>query len=333
MKRFPPWLTLLILAPLMGEIVSGHQPPLELCNPLSVILLMLPYGLGALVCRELVRRWKKGWPSLILLAVAYGVYEEAVVVRSFFNPDWPELDILKPYHLLGVNWTYAAMLVHFHVLVSIAAAVFLAEAIHADRRNEPWLNGKGLIVCLAGLVLWLPAGWLMTQYVPPLPGYLLSWIAIAGLIAAARFAPADAPFPAKKMPPHPILFLLLGFANMTVFFAAVYMLPESWTPPLWFSVAGLILLDALTLLLLLFWSGGGRTWEDRHRLAWVVGGLGFFILFDFANDLEGFAGRSCVGFVAIVGLVILGIRILRRSGNTIRTGTSDFADSPSDRRG
>jgi len=52
MKRVPPWLVLLLLAPLLGEIVSGHQPPLELLNPLSVILLMLPYGLGALIAAK-----------------------------------------------------------------------------------------------------------------------------------------------------------------------------------------------------------------------------------------------------------------------------------------
>ena len=137
MKRIPPWFTLLVLAPLLGEIVSGHQPPLELCNPLSVLLFMLPYGFGALLCRELVRRWKKGWLSLILLAVAYGIFEEAVVVRSFFDPDWAELEILRPYHVLGVNWTYAEMLVHFHVLVSIAAAVFLTSCATAPEAEAP----------------------------------------------------------------------------------------------------------------------------------------------------------------------------------------------------
>jgi hypothetical protein len=312
MKRIPPWLTLLVLAPLLGEIVSGHQPPLELCNPLSVTLLMLPYGLGALICRELARRWRKGWPSLILLAVAYGVYEEAIVVRSFFDPNWAELEILKPYHVLGVNWTYAEMLIHFHVLVSIAAAVMLAEMIHSDRRREPWLSDKGLIACIAGLALWFPAGWLMTQYVPPLTGYTLAWVAIAVLMLAARYIPAGIPAPVKKNPPHPVFFLLLGFANMTLFFVAVYVLPESWAPPLWLSVSGLALLDVFSLLLLLYWSGSGGAWGDRHRLAWVAGGLGFFILFNLASDLEAFAGKSCVSAAAIAGLILIGA-ISRRS--------------------
>ncbi|MCX6574777.1 MAG: hypothetical protein NTV82_00100 [Candidatus Aminicenantes bacterium] len=317
MKRIPPWLTLLVIAPLLGEIVSGHQPPLELFNPISVLLLMLPYGFGALICRELVRRWKKGWLSLILLAVAYGVYEEAIVVRSFFNPDWAELNILKPYHVLGVNWTYSEMLVHFHVLVSIAAGVILAEMLHPGRREESWLSNKGLIACIVGLALWFPAGWLMTSYIPPWPGYLLSWAAIAGLILAARFVPANVPAPVKKNPPHPFFFLLLGFTNMTLFFVAVYVLPETWTPPLPLSVIGLLLLDAFTLWLLLRWSGNGGAWNDRHRLAWVAGGLGFFILFNFTSDLEAFAGRSCVSAIAVCGLILFSVWVNRRTRETM----------------
>jgi hypothetical protein len=312
MKKFPPWLTLLILAPLLGEIVSGHQPPLELCNPISVLLLMLPYGFGALICRELVRRWKKGWLSLILLAVAYGVYEEAIVVRSFFDPNWVELNILKPYHVLGLNWTYAEMLVHFHVLVSIGASILLAEMLYPGRRKEAWLGTRGLIACIAGLALWFPAGWLMTAYIPPWPGYLLSWVAIAGLILAARFVPGGVPGPAIKIPPHPLFFLLLGFANMTLFFVAVYVLPETWTPPLALSVIGLLLLDAFTLWILLRWSGNGGGWDDRHRLAWVAGGLGFFILLNFTSDLEAFAGKSCVSAIAVIGLIVFGLVVGRR---------------------
>jgi hypothetical protein len=312
LKRIPPWLILLILAPLLGEIVSGHQPPLELCNPISVLLLMLPYGFGALICRELVRRWRKGWLSLILLAVAYGVYEEAIVVRSFFDPNWVELNILKPYHVLGLNWTYAEMLVHFHVIVSIGASILLAEALHPARRAEPWLGNRGLAACIAGLALWFPAGWLMTAYVPPWPGYLLSGAGVAGLILAARWAPSGVPALTQKNPPHPLFFLLLGFVNMTLFFVAVYVLPETWAPPLALSVVGLALLDTFTLWLLLHWSGNGGAWDDRHRLAWAAGGLGFFLLFNITSDVEAFAGKSCVSAAAVLGLILLGVWITRR---------------------
>jgi hypothetical protein len=40
-------------------------------------------------------------------------------------------------------------------------------------------------------------------------------------------------------------------------------------------------------------------------LAWVAGGLGFFILFNILADLEAFAGRSCVSIAAIVVLLLI----------------------------
>jgi hypothetical protein len=309
MKRIPPWLSLLVIAPLLGEIVSGHQPPLELFNPLSVLLLMLPYGLGALICRELVLRWKKSWLSLILLAAAFGVYEEAIVIRSVFNPDWMELGILKSYYVLGVNWTYSEMLIHFHVLISIAASIMLVEMLYPDRRKERWLSNKGLNVCTIGVALWLPAGWLMTDFTPSVTVYILSWIVFATLIIAAYFVPVAIPVPVHKHPPHPVFFLLLGFMNMTLFFVSVFVLPEYMTPPLLISIIGLIVLDSFTFWLLLRWSGNGAGWNDWHRLAWVSGSLGFFILYNTSSDMEAFTGRSIVSALTIVGLILISVRV------------------------
>jgi hypothetical protein len=312
-RRSRPWLTLLILAPVLGEVVSGHQRPLEILNPLSVLLLMLPYGFGALLCRELVVRWRKRWPSLLLLGIAYALYEEGIVVRSIFDPSWSELEAVeRAGRAFGVTWPYALILVHFHVVVSIGASVILAEVLHPGRRGEPWLGQKGLTACGIGLALWLPAGWLMTKYRPPVVLYVLCFAAIAGLVLAARTFPA-ALLPAReKIVPRPFLFLLLGFVNMTAFFVTVYMLPEYWTPPLAVTIAGLAALDALTLWALLRWSGNGGAWKDLHRLAWVSGSLGFFILFDVTSDLERWQGRSLVAAAAILGLWLVRGRIRRR---------------------
>jgi hypothetical protein len=314
LRRFKPWLTLLVLAPLLGEVVSGHQRPLEIFNPLSVLLLMLPYGFGALLCRELVVRWRKRWPSLLLLAIAYALYEEGIVVRSIFNPSWAEMEALeKSSHVLGVTWTYTLILVHFHVVVSIGASVILAEVLHPGQRGQSWLGKKGLAACIVGLALWLPAGWLMTGYRPPLALYVLCWAAIGVLILAARRFPTAFPAAKEKEVPRPFFFLLLGFGNMTAFFLTVYLLPESWPPPLAVSILGLLALDTVTLWLLMRWSGNGGAWNDLHRLAWVAGSLGFFILFDVTSDLEKWQGQSLVAAATILGLWMIRGRVRRRT--------------------
>ena len=84
--RHGPGLGLYILSPVVAELVLGSSPPLTFLFFGWIDLLM--YGGGAVIIRELVRRWGKGWPSILALGVAYGIAEEGLAIRSFFNPNW-----------------------------------------------------------------------------------------------------------------------------------------------------------------------------------------------------------------------------------------------------
>ena len=76
-------LGLFLLAPLIGEFLLGNLP----ITWLGSLLVLAPlYGGGALLIREMARRFGLGWPSIILLGLAYAVIEEAFVTESLFNP-------------------------------------------------------------------------------------------------------------------------------------------------------------------------------------------------------------------------------------------------------
>jgi hypothetical protein len=92
-----PALVLFFLAPAIAELLLGSSPPSEFFNPVSLLLLSSLYGSGALVMRELKVRWKKGYVSLFLLGAAYGIVEEGLMVKSFFDPDWMDLGLLGVY--------------------------------------------------------------------------------------------------------------------------------------------------------------------------------------------------------------------------------------------
>ena len=64
-----PIITLLILAPATGELLSGSAPPAEFFNPFTFLLLTALYGSGALLIREAARRWVQGWASILLLFI------------------------------------------------------------------------------------------------------------------------------------------------------------------------------------------------------------------------------------------------------------------------
>jgi hypothetical protein len=324
----PPWLTLLALAPILGELVSCHQTPLEFLNPLNLLILSLPYGCGALLCREMMIRWGGGALCLLLLGIAYGVYEEGVVVYSLFDPRWSELGPLAQYGFhAGVNWTWAMVTVHFHALVSIGSSVVLAHLIHADRKALPWLGKRGLIICFAALLAWIPVmGLIMTfdmkRPFPPLPLYLAAWGIVLLLVWAARHHAARrvAPRPAstvQRTPTRPWCFFLLGLINMTAIFIGVFSTAKYDFPPFVVTMLLLLLLEGASFVLVWRFSGHGRGWDDRHLLALVAGFLAFFVYFSFDKDLELWHGSSIIGVLTIIGLWRLARLVnKRRSGSS-----------------
>ena len=72
--KFPkpaPALILFLLAPAIGELLSGSAPPVEFFNPFGFIMLASLYGSGAVIVRELKARWRKGMGSVLLHGAAW----------------------------------------------------------------------------------------------------------------------------------------------------------------------------------------------------------------------------------------------------------------------
>src|SRR5882724_81056 len=109
---------LLILPPAIGELLSGNNPPLQFFNPLVLLVLVLFYGGGTLLIREARSHWKLQWPVL-LLAVAYAIWEEGTSVQSFFNSNSPALGMLAGYGMYGgIQWPWAIDMTFYHATMS-----------------------------------------------------------------------------------------------------------------------------------------------------------------------------------------------------------------------
>ncbi|HVO69834.1 MAG TPA: hypothetical protein VMT24_07305 [Aggregatilineaceae bacterium] len=323
-QRISPGVALLFLAPIFGELVSAHQSLFGFLNPLAFVLTALPYGFGAIVCRELVIRWGKGWFGLVLLGIAYGIYEEAIVARSIWDPGWAELGALSDYtYWRGFTWTYAEVLLHFHLTISIVSSVVVAELLYPDQRRAPWVSNRQLGLCFLGLALWIPPLWAFNPFVPPVGGFALAWLAIAALVYATWRLPAQVLPSRRGTATRAIWYGVAAAINMTLVFLAVFTLPEanpSWLPPWPVMFAAVAALDAATFWLILRWSGNGTAWDDRHKLALVIGLLAFFIVFDVLKDVtEGFGGSIFVAIGAVWGLRTLWISTQARytDGDTV----------------
>ena len=325
MRRIPPALFLFFLAPAIGELLSGSAPPVEFFNPFTLLILSALYGSGAVLARELALRWNKRWPTILTLGLAYGIIEEGLMVKSFFDPNWMDLGILGTYgRLAGVNWVWSISLTLYHATVSIAIPILLTELIYPDRRDESWIGRRGMIgLSLLLVVVGLFGALALAPYRPPFVPYLFAIIATVVLYFLARKMPQS--FASRKKNPRwrPLWIGMIGFLATCAFFIAGWALPELSIPPV--STIGFLILLALGVLLLLRWASGEGAWSDIGRLALASGALTFFILLAFIAEsspdrTDNPAGMAFVGLTAAAGLLAVNLRVRRRARDEKRVG-------------
>jgi hypothetical protein len=311
-----PIITLLILAPATGELLSGSAPPLEFFNPLTLLTLIALYGGGALLIRELARRWGKGWVSILLLGLAYGIYEEGIVVRSFFDPTWPDLGLLAEYgRYLGVNWVWALELTIFHAVISMMIPIMLVEMLFPAHRNTPWLNRSGLIVYSLLFLSVLALGPLLGMQISPL-ALSASVLVIGLLLLLAYLWPASVRDDnGQRRAFSAGYFIFLGFAGAVGWLITIFVLPELNVP----APIDLFLGTFWPLLIAgLVWILSQRGWGDRQQWGLVAGILLLFIFLAFIAEADNVTrpdntvGMALVGLAFLGFLVGLGVKVWRR---------------------
>ncbi|HET9605308.1 MAG TPA: hypothetical protein VFO96_13535 [Gemmatimonadales bacterium] len=145
LRRIAPALTLLLIAPLVAEFLLGDFN----IRQIGFIAVFIPvYGAGALLVREVTRRAHRGWPTMLLLALAYALVMEGFANQTLFNPNYAGQRLLDYGWIssLGTSLNWTVYVLTLHVVWSVGSSVALAEALAGARWREPWLRRPGLIV-------------------------------------------------------------------------------------------------------------------------------------------------------------------------------------------
>ena len=326
-----PALTLVVLAPFIAEVLSGS-------TRLSYIFVFIPemmvWGCGALVIRELVRRWGGGVTSMLTFGLALAVAQEFLIQQTSLAPmPW----ITGPIYgrEWGVNWPFFLFLLGYESIWVVLVPVQIVELLFPDRRNGPWLRIRGLVV--AGLTFLLGAllAWfLWTQvarpkkfHVPPYhPSSLLLGIGAAAsvllVICAYALRRRKQTSPDHQRTPRAwvvglaVLILASGwYVLITLVFAPTLQPHFSF----WFVMAAGVVWAVIAYALLRNWSSADG-WSDLHR--WAAAFAATLVCM-----LAGFGGSSAwprmdliakivMNVVAFLGLVWLGVDIWRRNRDT-----------------
>ena len=293
------WL-LAIMSPVVAELCSGSSPPLEFFNPISFALLLGLYGAGVLIMRELSVIWNLGWFGVILLGSAYGILEEGVAIKSFFDPEWMDLGGLGEYgRYLGTNLVWAVWLTIFHAVISITVPIVLIGFMYPQFKGQRFLEGRRFkIVLLIMLLDVLVCFFLLNPYVPYLPMYLLSILAVFGLVFYAKHFPRKFMMP-KEGPPTwtPRRFFVMGFAFLLLCFVLAGLFVETIVAPI---VPIALMLALSTYVILMLEKHMGCRGNLPHKGYFIAGILSLLLFLDFVLGLGGAVDMVIVGvFLAI----------------------------------
>jgi len=197
-----PLLFLLLLTPGIPEYLSASsQITLLVLNPVLFFLFLGAniglYGSGVILIREAMIRWKKGWASVFLLGVAYGIVEEGLALWTLFNPLAQSVGNLGFYgHWLNVNWVWTIGLLIFHSVYSIGLPIFLFGLIFPELKSKSLVSMRGVRISVLGLtidsiLLFMLESAIYRPYNPGAGLMLFSGIVITILVVSARKLPGD----------------------------------------------------------------------------------------------------------------------------------------------
>jgi hypothetical protein len=267
LPRLLPAVGLAFLAPWVAEYLLGlHTVP-----DLPILVFLVPlYGGGALLVREVTRRTGRGWPTMVLLAGAYGIVEAGLVDQSLFNPDYSGYDFQTAAHVPGLDVSafYAVSFVAGHAIYSIGTPILLVEAlVPGHRRTQPWLRTPGLAVTV---LLYLLGAWIIFADVRATAGGFTASPLQLGAAAAVGVALVVAAFAVRPAPPAPGRRVPRGRTVAVLAFLAAGLFStahESWVG------AG----HAAAVVVLAWWAvrrwSRSPDWSAGHRVALAGGAL------------------------------------------------------------
>ncbi len=319
MKRSTLGLFIALASITIAEFTTGSTSLTEMVtNPASFFLFSLPanlglYGCGVILIREAAIRWSKGWPTILMLGVAYGIMEEGVSVHTFFSPVTQTVGIFGQYgKYYSLNFTWAILISIFHATYSIALPILLGNLVWPETKSRRLLTRKSGTAVFALYVLTVIILFTIAPYKPSAEWLIVLLMASMLLLYGAKHLRVQFFRRVRSYKGSGTRIYLLGglflFPFLIVFPRYVTALPSLVTDAI---------IALLTLLLYRAFENRLPGNENRKLAVMAVGLLAPLQIFGFVLNLS----SNPLQALAVLAIVYFEYKILKNTGGNPDLGS------------
>jgi hypothetical protein len=175
--------TLVLIAPVLTEIVSGNTPPHALLHPSISLFLLAAYSFPLLALRELSVRWGLHTPGIFVLGLAYGLLNEGLLAQTLIRATGVPMPNFDNYaYAGGINFSWTWVIVPWHALLAVVFPLRLLDCWFPQCAGVKWLDRRAFAVLTAILI----GGVTFISFArKPHVQMIAFWVAIAALVVGA----------------------------------------------------------------------------------------------------------------------------------------------------
>jgi hypothetical protein len=336
----PIW-TLLLLSPFIAEVLSGSTRT-------SILFVYVPeimvWGVGALFCRELVRRWRAGGVSLLFLGLALSIAEEFIIQQTSLAPmpfpgSHPEYG-----RMWGVNLVYLLFMLGYESVWVVLIPVQVTELFFPRQAERPWLRKRGVIAACVAFIVGSRIAWygwtqqarprLHAAPYHPSPGMIAAGLlAIVALIALAYFVREfGCPSPIDQRRTVPAW--VGGLTAIVMGSGWWHIITQNFlgkpVKPFWTEIFAGVAWAAVAFTLFVWWSSR-PAWSEVHRFAAAFGATLACMAPPYLNVASwpkiDLVGKVIFDALALVGFILLGKNVFARA-RTAKLNTPGKCEEP-----
>lgn len=144
-KKILPLLFLVVFTTVFTELLTGNIPGPIFMHPVTLVLLIIYYGLPVIAIRDLAITKKLSVKGLFVMGLAYGIFNEGIVAKTLLMADGLPLPSFDGYTLsLGLSIPWMLFIIVWHAINSVILPITVCNVLFPAQKEEAWLSPKAM---------------------------------------------------------------------------------------------------------------------------------------------------------------------------------------------